>query len=270
MGSKSSKTKRRPPVKTNTVAVRARIPQEILDEILDYLAADSDLSSLRSYSLVSRSWVPSCRRHLFHTIHFNSRKAVLSWGEAFPVPEGSPARHVRDLYFSTGDSFYETLSAYTPWFTNVERVTLLRDGRWIPTFWRLPQSVTSLTIKTDTSNLVQIRDIMVQLPNLDDLSLSGALVPVDNRSLPRIGTALGGRFGGRLQLTNGYADEDTVNMLLEVPTGLRFTEVEVFCRHKRLLSTVSLADACCNTLVKLSYTVSSYCRFHPFTWSSGF
>ena len=62
------------PVKTKTV-VLPRIPQEIIDEILDHLAADSDLRSLRSCVLVSRSWVPSCRQHLFRAILFNSEAA---------------------------------------------------------------------------------------------------------------------------------------------------------------------------------------------------
>jgi len=45
----------------------------------------------------------------------------------FPVPEESPVRLVKDLHVWTGwplnvpDNFFE----YTPWFTNVKRLTLL-------------------------------------------------------------------------------------------------------------------------------------------------
>jgi len=39
------------------------------------------------------------------------------------------------------------------------------------------QSATFSTMNTDVVTLVQIRDIMAYLPNLDDLSLSGYLVP---------------------------------------------------------------------------------------------
>ena len=276
MGPKFTNPKRPTPVKakadalarTKTVIV-PRVPQEIVDEILDDLAADSDLVSLRSCALVSKSWVPSCQRHLFHTIQFTPG-ATFGWSKTFRVPEESPARYVRDLRVSSDASVDRSFFDHTPWFTNVERVTLFGYGLWILPFWRLPESITSLTVKTNTSNLVQVRDIMVQLPNLDDLSLSGDSVPVDRAGLVGIGTVLKGRFGGQLRLMEGYARADAVNMLLEVPTGLRFTEVEVRGRNENILSTMALAEACGKTLVKLSYHAFFDCRSHPFSWSSGF
>ena len=39
---------------------------------------------------------------------------------------------------------------------------------WEPSCWKLPKSVTSLIIHSRMVNLVQVRDIMAQLPNLDD------------------------------------------------------------------------------------------------------
>jgi len=132
-----------------------------------------------------------------------------------------------------------------------------------PSLWKLPQSVTSLVINTSVVTFVQIRD-MVELPGLDDLSLSGIPVPMDRRELPRIGTTLRGRFGGRLHLSRGGADEDVVNMLLEVPTGLHFTGVRIYATHEcHLLSTVRLAEACGKTLVKLLYSVVLRGKSHP-------
>jgi len=260
------------PMETKTIIV-PRIPLEIMDEILDHLAADSDLGPLQSCALVSKSWVPSCRRHLFHTVLF-TLGSILRWHKTFPVPEASPAHYIRDLRVWAGgsDGSPSLFFKYAPWITNVERVTLLGDGRWIPTFWRLPQSVTSLTMKTDASNLIQVRDIMAQLRNLDDLSLSGSVVTVDREgsTVVGIGTDLRGKFGGQLQLLNGYADEDAINVLLEIPTGLRFAEVEIRGTRGCLLSAVRLAEACCMTLVKLSYTASFQCTSHPFFWSGGF
>ena len=260
MGSKPSKARRVAAVKTETVTA-PRLPQEIIDEILDHLAAGSDLSSLRSCALVSKSWVPSCRRHLFHTLHFTPA-AAFEWSKTFRVPEESPAPYVKDLHVSAGGSdrlFFKC----TKGFTNVERVTLSGDVEWIPKCWRLPQSITSLTIDSDASNLVQVGNIMAQLPNLDSLSLSGDLVPVDRARLVGIGTTLKGKFGGRLRLTVGYVDRDVLNMLLEIPTGLRFTEVDICGMHGCLLSTVRLTEACRTTLIKLTYETSSRCRSHP-------
>jgi hypothetical protein len=89
MGSKTSKAKRPTSAKPKTV-VAPRVPQEIIDEILDHLALDSDFESLRSCALVSKSWVPSCRRHLFHTILFASWD-MIRWLKMFPVPRRVPA-----------------------------------------------------------------------------------------------------------------------------------------------------------------------------------
>jgi len=137
---------------------------------------------------------------------------------------------------------------------------------WEPACWKLPRSVTSLTIGTDVVTLVQVRDIMAQLPNLDDLELSGPLAPVDRRKLPGIGTVLNSSFCGRLTLLRGTSvSEDVINMLLETPSGLRFAELEIHCTQDPLPSSViELAEACGKTLVKLSHSVGFRCKFYPF------
>lgn len=255
MGSKLSKAKHPIPVKAKTATI-PRIPQEIVDEILAHLAAD--FGSLRSCALVSRSWVPSCRRHLFHTITFTSRETY-RWLEIFPVPEQSPAHHIRRLGFWTGLA-YEGVPAkffeYTPWFTNAKVLTLSGFVGFQPSqmslSWRFPKSVTSLIVRTGVIDLPRIWDIMALLPNLDDLSLSGDLT--DSRAPAGVGTTLSGKFGGRLELLDGIARKDVMSTLLEVPTGLHFTEIGIRCVHKCLLPTIGLVEACGRTLVKLSYT----------------
>ena len=254
-------------METKAVAI-PRVPQEIIDEILNYLAADSDPRSLQPCALVSKLWIPSCRRSLFHTICFTSRN-VGRWLETFPVPAESPAHYARDLLFSIGGDFGvpEEIFEHTPWFMNVERVIFLRDRgsqplHWqVTQFWRLPRSVTSLAVNGDMVFL-QIRDIMAQLPNLDNLELLGSILGTGVKPSPGIGTALRGRFGGKLRLHGRYVNEDITNMLLEVPTGLHFTEVRIHAIRERLLSTVRLAEMCAETLVKLSYRVS-YHRKSP-------
>ena len=255
MGSKPSKAKRRSiTVATKTTIIpivsktpqESRIPNEIIDEILNHLVADSSFGddslqkSLRSCSLVSISWIPSCRRHLFHTITFTSRN-VAKWLETFPVPEESPAYHVKDLRFSLGGrcGAPEEFFKHTPWFTNAEKMTVTGNVMFpslgIPLFARLPQSVTSLAIEAGKIDLMQMRDIMVHLPNLNDLVLSGTVVVRFRKLLPGLGTVLMGRFGGELRIWNGRTDEDFVNMLLEVPTGLHFTKLHIYANRACLL-----------------------------------
>jgi hypothetical protein len=59
-------------------------------------------------------------------------------------------------------------------------------------------------------------------------------------------------------------------MLLEVPTGLHFTELHIRGTHESFLPTVRLAEACCKTLVKLSYTVSIHGKSPLFSWLGRF
>ena len=279
MDSKTSKAKCHRTAKIKTkAAVVPRVPQEIVDEILDHLATDSDIGSLRACALVSTSWTPSSRRHLFHTVTF-APGDTSRWLKTFPVPEESPAHHVKDLIFSSWgyndvpQKFLECL----PWFTNVEKTTLqghckvVRSLLQTRLFWGLVQSITSLTIDTDAVNLLQVRDIILQLPNLDDLSLSGTPAKVAGMTFQGVGAALRGRFGGKLRLLEGCAREDVMNMLLEVPTGVRFTEVDIRGWSVCLLSAVRLVEACGEALVKLSYMVSDHCKqCYPVPWSSWF
>ena len=237
------------------------IPHDIIYEVLDHVATDSNSRlSLRSCSLVSRSWIAPCRRHLFHTLFFKLRD-TFKWLEAFPAPEQSPARHVRCLRLSLQGHYYvpEEFFRRIQGFTEVKEITMSVDGDpgqswWLPSWVRLPQSVTSLTLNGNSITVLEIRDVMAQLPNLNDLSLSGSL---RGQQPQGIGTVLKGKFGGRLQLhkleSRSYAG--VVDMLLEVPTGLHFTELDVLSVQECLLTTVRLAEACGKSLAKLSYAV---------------
>ncbi|RDX46357.1 hypothetical protein OH76DRAFT_1356237, partial [Lentinus brumalis] len=53
-----------------------RLPAEVTDNILDYL--HDDRPALRTCCLVSRSWLPSCRYHLFSEVVVRSADHPLS------------------------------------------------------------------------------------------------------------------------------------------------------------------------------------------------
>jgi len=307
MGSKTSKAKRHTPAKNeaatipritqDTVSIPPQdtvpviphdaipiIPHDIIIEIMDHLASDSDFRSIRACALLSKPWVQPCQRHLFHTANFTPANAR-DWLKVFPVREESPAHHIRDLRLQIGQvtRIPEEFFKCFPWFTGMDRMSLLGSGGGgvplgyvgtsplrEPSFWKLPRSVTSLTVSTCVVTLVQVRDIMAQLPNLDDLELSGfIIIRVDRGGLLGIGKALKGRFGGRLRLRETGVGEDVINMLLDIPSGLRFAELEIHCTHNPLPSSaVRLAEACRKTLVKISHTVSLHCKFYSFPQSS--
>ena len=93
------------------------LPAELLDPIVDYLRDTRD--ALKSCCLVSISWVPRTRMHLFAKVTFKTSEHLQSWKTTFPDPSTSPARHT------------ECLGVYCP-----EAVTTAdAEGRgWIPTF----------------------------------------------------------------------------------------------------------------------------------------
>lgn len=265
MGLGTSDTERPTSLKTEEtpVPVIPAIPQDIVCEILDDLATDArSRPTLLSCSLVSKSWITPSRRHLFRIIYFDSWNTH-KWLETFPVPDRSPTRHVRRLHLSLGGDRFapEELFKRVQGFTNLKEIIISEDGDigqswWGPSFGRLPQSVTSLTINVKAT-LLQIRDIMTELPNLDDLSLSGSLSTMDGVWPRRIGLALRGRFGGKLKLhgLDGGHGTDIVNMLLEAPDGLHFSEVDIHSTSNCLPSIVKLAEACGQALLRLSHII---------------
>ena len=71
------------------------LPEELLDLIVDLL--HDERRTLRKCCLVSKSWIPRARKHLFANIELYGAKALQSWKTAFPDPSTSPACYVRIL-----------------------------------------------------------------------------------------------------------------------------------------------------------------------------
>jgi hypothetical protein len=85
---------------TKTTMSNPRLPAETLDRMVDYLHDTRD--ALRNCCLVSKSWVPRTRRHLFADIKFYTTKSLQSWKNVFPDPANSPARYTKTLTVRCG------------------------------------------------------------------------------------------------------------------------------------------------------------------------
>ena len=68
--------------------------QDVLELIIGNLFWERE--TLKACCVVSKSWVPLARQHLFHTIEFDEHNQGL-WAKAFPDPPNSPAHHTRNL-----------------------------------------------------------------------------------------------------------------------------------------------------------------------------
>jgi hypothetical protein len=81
---------------TQTAMSGPYLPPELVDYIMDLLHDKPE--TLKQCCLVSKSWVPRIRIHLFADIRFPAPKRLQSWKEIFPDPANSPARYAKTLY----------------------------------------------------------------------------------------------------------------------------------------------------------------------------
>lgn len=72
------------------------LPPELFDHIVDHLHLE--YTTLKTCCLVSKSWVPRTRRHLFARVDFCFPKSIGLWMKVFPDPFNSPAHHTRTLH----------------------------------------------------------------------------------------------------------------------------------------------------------------------------
>lgn len=80
-----------------------RLPQEIIDMIIDYF--HDDKRSLVACSVVSSAWLPAARHHLFYTHRLDARRDGTGYAGAVSSFLEDPRHfHVRELVLSPGTS----------------------------------------------------------------------------------------------------------------------------------------------------------------------
>ena len=82
---------------STTMPCHPRLPAELLDYIVDFL--DTAIA-LRHCCLVSKSWIPRARRHLFAIVEFYSPEHLRPWTTTFTDPSTSPACYTTFLTLS--------------------------------------------------------------------------------------------------------------------------------------------------------------------------
>ena len=75
-----------------------RLLPETLDYIVDFL--HDQPKTLKQCCLVTKSWVPRTRKHLFREIVFEYTSDLEAWKDTFPDPANSPAYYTRCLSFN--------------------------------------------------------------------------------------------------------------------------------------------------------------------------
>ena len=254
------------------------LPPEILDYIVDFL--QDDLLSLEQCCLVSKSWVPRARRHIFYIIEFETQEDLDKWKKAFPDPSNSPAQYTRILVMSYFRIVVEedvTEGGWIPTFPRAMHLELRSEGRaYVPEldvsltpFSKLSPNVKSLSVVSFLGPRLQVFNLIRSLPFLEDLSLV-CCVPAkgdDGRDGPQtaVPSPISPKLTGTLELLPLRDMAVTVRRLLDLPSGIHFRTLELSWyeegEHHYL---TELVVACSDTLESLDVTYELKGAVYPF------
>ena len=233
------------------------LPPEILDHIVDLL--HDDLEALRRCCLVSKSWVPRTRKHLFASVKFRSHADLDSWNKTFPDPMSSLAHHARTLTVECIPVDTEE-SGWIQGFSHVERLVVdctlatLDVARSFPfPFHKLAPSLKSILVTSVLLPSSQVFDLIRSLLVLEDLTvICEDVFDVDEPKRLHAATSTPPPLTGALDLLVFNDLSLVVLSLLELPGGLRFRTLELaWCSESDLPSVMELVVACSDTLESL-------------------
>ena len=244
---------------------KPHLPRETLDYIIDLLHDEPE--TLRECCLVSKSWIPHARKHLFTDIKFRSVIDLESW-KTFPDPSNSPAYHTRTLSVRCPEEIAYTDGEEGGWiraFSRVERFNLVVSGNPLANISDLEVTLTPFHgfspvleyfhVSYSTLQTSQIFGLISSLPVLKDLTLV-----TDG---PEIGDGLGFNappsitrsptspaFTGTLDLSMYTSMLGLpVGQLLDLPNGLYFRKLALsWCYKEDLRWVAELVVRCSDAL----------------------
>jgi len=244
------------------------LPAELLDHIFDHL---DTTHALRSCCLVSKSWIPCTRRHLFAEIKFNVGQELRSWRRTFPDPSTSPACYAKTLSIYCLPAVAATDAEGGGWIRGFSRVVRLEVGSHSeaaidPTVSFFPFHGFSSFIESIRLNLAvlpssRVFDLILSFPLLQDLSLTAYEVSTDNGDSPDAPPTVSQpstppTFTGSLRLfvTQGGLSLIT-HRLLSLPAGINFREFSSTWFHAEdPLLTMAVVERCSRTIETLDIT----------------
>ena len=234
------------------------LPAELLDHVVDHLQDATD--ALRNCCLVSKSWIPRTRKHLFADVEFHTEEDPESWQETFPNPSTSPARYTKTLLVQCLPAVTAADAEPGGWIRDFSRVVRLRlieyDGRrfsLLP-FHGFSPVLKSLAVEFDV--LPPTFDLILSFPLLEHLAVKFFRTEIDDGDgsdgLPiAIQPPNPPMFTGSLDLvTTGV--KYIIRQLLSLPSGIHFRKLKVMWTHQGdALPTAALVERCSHTLESL-------------------
>ena len=243
------------------------LPQEILDSIVDLLRDNSN--ALKECCLVSKTWIPRTRKHLFAEITFNTERDLISW-KKFPDPSTSPAHYTDTLHVGC-------LYAATPaggWIRGFSRVVNLKlDASnlnpyaddletFLAPFHGISPTTKSLRVYFAVLPPSRVLNLILSLPFLEDLTLAGDLSNTDGPDWPSttIQPSNLPTLTGSLEFHPGVGIRSIAHRLLSLPGGIHPRNPTLtVCNEEDRLLVVALLEECSYTLESLDICYELIC-----------
>ena len=250
----------------------SNLPPEIHDYVVDLLHNEPE--TLKKCCLVSKSWVPRTRKHLFAHVRFETKAGLGLWKEAFPDPANSPAHHARILFIGCSDFIVAADAEVGGWVRTFSGITSLdvENGKWflntstasLAPFYKFTSTIKSFHMSPILLPCPQLFDLIRSSPLLEDLSLAGHHRSSGTDGNPhRAQDAVSPTpppLTGSLNLTVLGGMGDTVRRLLDLPGGLHFRKLTFSWDLKEDQPRVTeLVEECSHTLEFLHIARDSHC-----------
>ena len=183
------------------------LPTELIDKILSHIPSD-DKESLRSCSLVAKSWLDSCQRCLFETVHISPDTSQL-WLDNISPMNTELLRHVRELKYAIRGKrgswrppcrIGDDLRDYLPSFYQLRRLAfcfvdiepIIPDHTNL--FFAFQHTLSSLSLVRVSITWNGFVTLLGYFPNLKSLEIHEVSFDVDTRPAPHLPRALRGRL----------------------------------------------------------------------------
>jgi len=234
------------------------LPPELLDHIVDFLS--DSRTALRICCLVSKSWIPRTRRHLFANIRFDTVEMLRLWRKTFPDPSTTPARYAKALIVGCIEAVIAADAEAGGWirgFSSAERLELIAypNGSEISplAFHGFSPIVKSLCLNLYTISPSQIFDLTLSFPLLQDLTvIVNDVKPIDGNDPSQLSTVVQSPnqpMTGILDLSQCRWMGSVANRLLSLPGGIHFWKLALkWSRPEDISLAKALVEECSHTL----------------------
>ena len=257
------------------------LPPEIIDLIIDLLH-DAE-HALQNCCLVSKSWIPRTRKHLFAVIRIHTEKHLQSWKEAFPDPSTSPARFAKTLLVGCSHVITAVDAEPGGWITGFSSVVHLEVASQelcaanstvsFAPFHGFSPVIKYLRVDIAVLPSSQMFNLILSSPLLKDLTVVAPYRVLIDKSdnfdvgLSFVVQATGPlRFTGSLGLLMKGGVHPVSRQLLSLPGGIHFRKLTLsWCHKKDPLSITALVERCSHTLESLEISRGLFCASirHP-------